>query len=622
MRKDLFRWPAAATGLLALALLGCSAPQLRSTVDGSTLAEPPVYPANDREAHEFCDFEARNAFQQPENQTRARVECRGVLANFMRNQRAACEGQRQLDARKTGRTPALNAQYESCLRRGTVFADAMRDRRRYHELLRLQTESQLRSFLEAQRTSDSAALATEAQARLARHCGPVLPPDATAKEAHDWRDRFALVGPSQCVAHHAAVRRVLLRVSFAQAQGNLGALDRFIAEVGSEDPDGLKPQAREQAAALFQAQEQRAVDELRSWAQAEAFLSSFGADPRSSQGAKARQIRDALRAEELARLRTEPLLSLRQRLASDAATMPPEWAGLVEKTLAERGPVEERALVATLDPAALREFLDTRSPAAKDPARQASAEGLAMARSRLLEHLAVLIAKGSDAEREALLKDDYINAELRSRAAGRLRADYIQKREFAPLIRLYGLTQDVSLLTAAQAHARSTGEKAQLEKLAVALLKVPARLFEVRGEFDASSASSDVQKNMGFFANFTASVYKPLKGTLHLRLRPDAPIRLSYGTYKLTVTVDIHADRQRTLRSGVLGNQDSAAPFATSKTFQLTLSPPSYAGSVRFDFGAQQLGYFQSGSAGGFTAIQLQADPVASATVSAIQSLQ
>lgn len=273
---------------------------------------------------------------------------------------------------------------------------------------------------------------------------------------------------------------------------------------------------------------------------------------------------------------------------------------------------DEADRVGKLDESGLRGFLKDRDTQAMLPELAATAQGLASAKVRLRQMLLVQVASGSDAQREALLSDSLADRDISEKALARLRADYTQRREFAPLLRLYEITKDVALLKAAQPLARSPDDRRRIEQAAVLLTRYPGRLFDVRGSFSGGQVTSEVQENMGVLSAFTVHVLKPVRGGVAVKLRPDSPLRLRHGRYRITVDVELNIRRDEELRSTFLGDKNNRSDITKATAVQVTLGPPNYDGVATFDFGTLRLGYLQSGARGGYTAVRLLDDPVVS----------
>lgn len=603
-------WLLATAVAASAALTGCGSPELR-TSSGSPVKQPLVIPGNERELAELCEFEALGWVGR-DAQNQARYSCRQHVGRAIRERRQECERAMRGKSR---------AEIDTCVRANTDFTQTMAQAHQYREFGRIKTDDDRRQFIARHARQDSLKLVPEVQLQLARSCGSGLTPDSPPQAATSWMDSFGMLGAEHCAPQRQMAQRVLRRQALRDAAGDYDRLTRLQTEHAGPDPDGYLEQARSQAAALWLEQERRALAAVSSWPEAERFLARFETDPRSQLLAQGRARRDALRQTELQRLREMPLLGLRQRLAQGKTSEPAPWTQAAQAILAERAPREELALLSTLPADGLRRFLNEHSVDTEQPEKQASEQGMAKALELLRQQFREQIARGSDAQREALLADPHATPDLRRLATQRLQQDYLQRREFGPLHRLYRLTQDVSLLQAGQSYARSAEDRLLLEQAAVDLLKSPGRLFDVSGEFDRVSPASDMQRNAGFFANFTASVNQRLKGTLRIKPQAQSPLRLRQGHYQATVKVSWRVDRKRSLRSSVLGSRDEDSPASGSQLFKVNLSPPHYQASQPFDLGAHSLGYFQSGSMGGYTAIQLSGEPVATLEVVSLKPL-
>lgn len=601
----------AATAFAALILLtGCGTPEVR-TSSGSPIKQPLVIPGNERELAELCEFEALGWVGR-DAQNQARYSCRQHVGRAIRERRQEC------DRALRGKS---RAEIEQCVRANTDFVQTMAQARQYREFTRIKTDDERRHFIALNTRQDSLKLVPEVQLQLARSCGPGVTLDSPPQAATAWMDSFGMLGAEHCTPQRQMAQRVLRRQALRDAADDYDKLTRLQTEHAGPDPDGYLEQARSQAAALWIDQERRALAAVSSWPEAERFLARFEPDPRSQLLTQGRTRRDAMRQAELQRLREMPLLGLRQRLAQGKASEPAAWTKAAQEILSERAPREELALLSTMPADGLRRFLSEQSVNAEQPEKQASEQGMARALELLRQQLREQIDKGSDAQREAVLADQHATPELRQLATGRLRQDYLQRREFAPLHRLYRLTQDVSLLQAGQSYARSSEDRLLLEQAAVDVLKSPGRLFDVSGEFDRVSPNSNVQRNAGFFANFTAEVNQRLKGTLRIKPQAQSPLRLRQGHYQATVKVSWRVERRRSLRSSMLGSSDQDSPASGSQQFKVTLSPPHYQASLPFDLGVHSLGYFQSGSMGGYTSIQLSGEPVATLELISLKPL-
>ncbi|MEH0166614.1 hypothetical protein [Roseateles microcysteis] len=591
-------------------LSGCGSPELR-TSSGTPVKQPLVIPGNNRELTELCDFEALGWVGR-DAQAQARYSCRKHVG--------AAIGQRRQECLRALRGKSSN-EIDQCVRINQDFKQSMALAHQYREFGQIKTDEDRRQFIARHAQQDGLKLVDEVRLQLARSCGAGVALDGPAQAATAWLDSFGMLGPEHCTAQRQLAQRVLRRQALREAAGDHDKLMRMLVTHAGPDPDGYLAQARNEATSLWLQQERSALAGVASWRAAEEFLARFGADPRSQLQAQGQARRDELRRSELQQLRDLPLLELRRRLARDGAGAPAAWTQAAQAVLADRAPKEEQALLSSLSAEGLRRFLKEHSVDAIAPEAQATAQGMAAALALLRQQLGEQIAKGSDAEREALLVDPHATPELRKLASQRLTQDYLQRREFGPVHRLYQLTQDVSLLQAGQGFARSAPERLLLEQAAVEWLKSPGRLFEVSGEFEGNSPAGDMQRNAGFFANFTATANQRLKGLLRIKPQAQSPLRLRQGHYEASVRISWRVDRKRSVRSSVLGSRDEDAPASGSQTVKVRLSPPHYQASLPFDLGVHSLGYFQSGSMGGYTAIQLTGEPVATLEVVSLKAV-
>jgi hypothetical protein len=318
----------------------------------------------------------------------------------------------------------------------------------------------------------------------------------------------------------------------------------------------------------------------------------------SERAAKEQRELEALRQEATSARLPAQITRIRASLAGrDAAAEKQLEASLAAFVAGER---QRIALMAVPE---LRSFIETRRVDSEDPNAAASPEGLAFAASELQRRYTQLAESGSREQLEDLLKAKDLGDAAKKQTLQRLRAEYLQKREFGPMHRLYELTGDIAFVASAIGFARTTAELAQLEAAAVKGLHSPGWLLEYHVSAKSGSASARVKENMGLFANFTSHVSAPVGGEVTVKLRPTAPIKLRHNSYRVVLSADLLVDRTNQLRSGFLGNRDTSDPVRKSITTSVVVGPPNYQASTTFSFGQIDLGYFQSGSHGGYTAI-------------------
>jgi hypothetical protein len=612
-----------AVGLTSISLIaGCANIDQVARQDGSVVMRPSLeaaVPRNEQEIVEFCNelvvFESmRSRIHDREN---LRSQCVNAKRQGIESRKEYCS-RAQRDSSSKTRTNAL----EQCASWTTAFDGGMRKWHQYQDFIFAKTSDQYRSFIATYGASDSLRLVPEARFRLSKFCGDGVSLDGSVQAARDWLDHFGDVGPKHCVTQQAVAKRILRRDAFARAQGNEEALTQLLDQHQGEDPDGILDKARAQISVLHTEAERKSFAAVTDWASAERFIAKYDGDSHSVRLDDAKRLRDEKKATELAELAQIPLLDLRRQLALGRTNMPSAWTVELEKLIQARAPEEERSMLSTMDADGLRAFLKSHTVDAEHPESQSSREGLAAAEQYLHERLADRLSHGTDAQREAMLTDEFATSELKQRATDRLKRDYMARHEFPPILRLYKLTQDISLLQSGQGFVKSSNDRLALEQAAAAVTKSPGQFFDLDGHFERVSAEGNAKENMGLFANFTATVRQSLRGYLEVKPNKTSPLKLRYGTYQVTINLAWKAERLTTQRSTFLGNKDVQEPRSGSQMVTVRLSPPDYQGRVPFDFGSQEFGYFQSGSMGGFTAIQLLSDPVATAEVASITPVE
>lgn len=600
---------------------GCAAPGYVTRHDGTRAVRPSVYkdlhPRNEQEVIEYCDLYISDPFPRGTDLKSIRSQCIAGERNGLQRMKEYCAREKS-NADQRIRQEATR----KCADWDTSFNLVKATIRQYDEFVLAKTADQYRSFIATYGKVDPMNLVPDARIQLAKSCGGGVSIDSPVQAAQDWLDRFGAVGPNYCVMQQAVAKRILRRDAFARAQGNEDALTRLLEQHQGEDPDGILDKARAQISVLHTEAERISFAAITDWASAERFIAKYDGDSHSVRLDDAKRLRDEKKATELAELSRIPLLDLRRRLAAGRTNMPAAWNAELNRLIQTRAPVEERSMLSKMGADELRAFLKSHKVEAEQPESQASQEGMAAAEQYLHERLAERIVQGTDVQREAMLTDEFATPELKRQATDRLKRDYMARREFPPILRLYKLTQDVSLLQGGQGFVKSTDDRLALEQAAAAVTKSPGRLFDLDGHFERVSPEGNAKENMGVFANFTATVRQPLRGYLEIKQNKASPLKLRYGTYQVTINLAWKAERLNTQRSTFLGNKNVQEPRSGSKMVTVRLSPPDYQGRVPFDFGAQEFGYFQSGSMGGFTAIQLLSDPVATAEVASITPVE
>jgi hypothetical protein len=269
----------------------------------------------------------------------------------------------------------------------------------------------------------------------------------------------------------------------------------------------------------------------------------------------------------------------------------------------------------------LKEFLKTRSETANDPELAASEKGKQTAVQLLGEKWRAAIPNQSTEELKNNLTDPLAPNEIQNLSVERLKTIYIQTRNFSGMYQIFKIDSKVETLKQASQFASTIDDFRSLETASVKLLKVPARQFVVSADFSSASVSSNVKQNMGVFANFTANVFREFKGKVVVTQAEKPPIPLKYGRYAVWLNLDLVMSREEQMRSRVLRSYTKSNDVRKSTLVRVELDPISFSGSSEFSFGAIESGYFQSGSAGGFTAIFPTSDPVLQISISSINEL-
>jgi hypothetical protein len=566
------------TGLL---LMGCSTPVNRiETREGQVIHWPVVKPGSLAELREQCDLSARflappqganielnaricvdSGRGQVEERRKACSQDAGVKAA-----RAANEREVQLTACAHGR-----AQYaEDSLRQADFFA-----------FKKAQTPRDWSNFVKSVSTVDRLGLAKEARQRLASSCVPWALETAPPAAIRDWLAIYSPLSDTDCAGFVNLARSKLQRIDFLALGESIDAMSKFVQSYAGNDSLGLVPDVK------VRLEKQRLLKiEL---AEIETKRLQRAADTAAVAAAKTPQQMQAL------------MIELGNRDA--------ELSNLLNQRLKEFS-ANESAYILSASIEELKSFLQTRFTYATVASAAVTEGGLVNAEKLLRMKLSELALSGEGIQLEPLLTDSFVDESTRKGVEEKLRRRYIERKDFTGMHRMFVQTRDSSYLKSAKGWQLSSEEGALLEEDAMSTLIAPSRLFSVKGRFSETSARSKTQENMGWFANFTSRVYLPLSGVLDVGLRPNPPLFLKYHAYRIDYLVELEFDRAEQLRSGVLGNTDKNVKLTRAIRGSVTVTPPQYQGTSTFDFGEVEAGYFQSGSAGGFTAILPLADPL------------
>lgn len=176
----------------------------------------------------------------------------------------------------------------------------------------------------------------------------------------------------------------------------------------------------------------------------------------------------------------------------------------------------------------------------------------------------------------------------------------------------YLLLQDPADAREAFRLSRGDAQRAQLENMAVSTLADKSRLLDLQFQIQpGSTRSGDGDCVMPCKLNFRAS--RTVSGTVSVRPRGgDSPIRLRYGTYKLTFEAELMLPRWFLRDVSQLGKADHRSDDVRKSVVTVTIGPPNYSANVSFQFDPIDLVFFERGSWGGYTAYWADGDARAS----------
>lgn len=197
----------------------------------------------------------------------------------------------------------------------------------------------------------------------------------------------------------------------------------------------------------------------------------------------------------------------------------------------------------------------------------------------------------------------YKDKKIISSAKRKLVALYRVKDSFADYLSAYELLSENVDAEKALAKARSSHEKALVEK-AVFENIANKDAFVVSTLTAQKARYSDDESNGGFLSfsqhSFSGAIYP--RGRVGITFKKNTAFRPAFGKYKVTVTVLATVPRYKQLRSKWLGNQDTTDDAHNTHTITLTLKPPYNSVATDFNMGETGFVYFDRGSSGGYTA--------------------
>lgn len=196
------------------------------------------------------------------------------------------------------------------------------------------------------------------------------------------------------------------------------------------------------------------------------------------------------------------------------------------------------------------------------------------------------------------------------------------QKSFEGYYTAYLLIEDVADAKQAQRLAITEEHKRKLEHIAITALADKSRLLDFDVRLNPGSTSSGEGRCI-WLCRYNFSGTRAVSGTLSVRakLTGASPIRLRYGSYKVTfasrMTTPVHFER----RSNWLGNASKDEDVVNNQVFTVTLSPPSYQAIIPIAFGSVNVAWFERGSQGGWEARWATGDPQISVSFQSMELL-
>jgi hypothetical protein len=186
------------------------------------------------------------------------------------------------------------------------------------------------------------------------------------------------------------------------------------------------------------------------------------------------------------------------------------------------------------------------------------------------------------------------------------------QNSFEGFYNAYLLIQDPADAKAAFGLVKTEEQRAQVENMAVSTLADKSRLLDLQLQMSPNATrSAEGQCLMPCNSNFRAT--RQLTGVVTIKAKTsDTPIRLSRGSYKITLDTELVLPRWFVRDTPQLGKADQRSDDIRKGKVTLTLSPPSYSATVNVDFGQFDLALFERGSSGGYLAYWADGDARAS----------
>jgi len=182
-----------------------------------------------------------------------------------------------------------------------------------------------------------------------------------------------------------------------------------------------------------------------------------------------------------------------------------------------------------------------------------------------------------------------------------------KEKTFNGFYEAFKLTSSKDDFNSMQRYAKTKGDKSQLENLALSLVPDKNAIFDV---LLGCAGSPESVMNMGrLFVPQAKESKTDYTCNTSISLAKKSPIKLSYGTYTVTVKFALKMKYRTVRRSWVLGNADNTWDDVTERIVTYTVFPPKYKASNKVSFGEKLLSYADRGAAGGSTVTNLVSNP-------------
>lgn len=243
---------------------------------------------------------------------------------------------------------------------------------------------------------------------------------------------------------------------------------------------------------------------------------------------------------------------------------------------------------------------------------------------RFLERYHRDYAEASTPEKRYQFLMDYAAKDPENKVGGvfsKLMQDFRNLNTFDGYYRAYLIAQMPSDAKMAQKLATTDEHRSKMEHLAVVTLADKTRLFD----FDLRLSNSDTRKSEGscwMFCKYNFAANKPLSGTLTVKQRNDAPIKIRYGRYKVTLAARVNLPRHQQRKSRWTGDYDGADDQSHTLETTVEITPGNLSATKNVDLGTLAIAVFERGSAGGFHAIWATGNSTVSMRIKNVDLIQ